>query len=172
MPDEIAVEQFLTMVGGDDHDGIGVQSGGNQRAAQTSEKLAVEPANLRIVERLDQGRSRGAKSVLPRAIITLSLTISIFSRAIKRLKRSNRVAARRKLEARISIRRPRPQHRADVNRGSDSIGKGRRILLGFVLEPVEEDLVPVINQCVAPGIVFKTEIFEIGNLGEEMFGAR
>ena len=53
MPDEIAVEQFLAVVGGDDHDGIGVQSGGDQRTAQTSEKLAVEPADLRVVERLD-----------------------------------------------------------------------------------------------------------------------
>ena len=45
--------------------------------------------------------------------------------------------------------------------------KGRRILLGFVLEPVEENFVPVINQLVAPGIGLETEIFEIGNLGEE-----
>ena len=55
MPDETAVEQLLAMVGGDDNDRIGVQSGGDQRTPQASEKLAVEPADLRVVERFYPG---------------------------------------------------------------------------------------------------------------------
>ena len=65
MPDEVAVEQFLAVVGRDDDERIVVQSRRGQRASESTEKLGVEPANLRIVERLDPGPvARGEIGVL------------------------------------------------------------------------------------------------------------